>query len=49
MRDTDYNPHHPCVGGDAGTDCLVLKKSMNVNQMCGDNLNRESDKPFSTG
>ena len=48
MRDTDYNPHHPGIGSDASTDCLVLKKLVDVNPMCGDNLNCESDKPFST-
>ena len=48
MDDTGDNPHHPGICGDAGSDCLVLKKSMNINPICGNNLNCESDKPFST-
>jgi len=48
MRDTDYNPHHPRIGGGAGADGLVLKKLVNIIPMCSDNVNCESDKPFST-
>ena len=37
VHDTDDNPHHPCVGGDARVHRLVLKKMVNVNPMCSDN------------